>query len=106
VTVVTGGVQRPGVETPGAVHEVLAAIRARLGPDHEQYPTVEVPKAGIIAMNTAFMSSAQEDSSTLVPLMLLVVLVFLTFMLRSFFSVVATLVVIISSILATMGLSG
>ncbi|MDK9760340.1 MMPL family transporter, partial [Vibrio sp. D173a] len=41
-----------------------------------------------------------------VPLMLLVVLVFLTFMLRSFFSVVATLVVIISSILATMGLSG
>ncbi|MFA0072054.1 RND family transporter, partial [Vibrio breoganii] len=52
------------------------------------------------------MMSAQEDSSTLVPLMLLVVLVFLTFMLRSFFSVLATLVVIISSIVATMGLSG
>ncbi|MEF1227616.1 MMPL family transporter, partial [Vibrio fortis] len=71
-----------------------------------QYPNVEFHKAGIIAMNNAFMTSAQEDSSTLVPLMLLVVLVFLTFMLRSFFSVVATLVVIISSILATMGLSG
>lgn len=63
-------------------------------------------KAGIIAMNYAFMTAAQEDSSTLVPTMLLVILVFLTIMLRSFLSVVATLIVIIGSVMATMGFSG
>ncbi|WP_390905076.1 efflux RND transporter permease subunit [Vibrio fortis] len=106
VTIVNVTVQLPEVDKTAEVQEVIAAINAMIGKYQDQYPNVEFHKAGIIAMNNAFMTSAQEDSSTLVPLMLLVVLVFLTFMLRSFFSVVATLVVIISSILATMGLSG
>ncbi|WP_408693860.1 efflux RND transporter permease subunit [Vibrio fortis] len=106
VTIVNVTVQLPEVDKTAEVQEVIAAINAMIDKYQAQYPNVEFHKAGIIAMNNAFMTSAQEDSSTLVPLMLLVVLVFLTFMLRSFFSVVATLVVIISSILATMGLSG
>ncbi|MEZ8691485.1 RND family transporter [Vibrio splendidus] len=106
VTIVNVTVQLPEVDKTAEVQEVIAAINAMIDRYEAQYPNVEFHKAGIIAMNNAFMTSAQEDSSTLVPLMLLVVLVFLTFMLRSFFSVVATLVVIISSIVATMGLSG
>lgn len=106
VTIVNVTVQLPEVDKTAEVQEVIVAINAMIDKYQAEYPNVEFHKAGIIAMNNAFMTSAQEDSSTLVPLMLLVVLVFLTFMLRSFFSVVATLVVIISSILATMGLSG
>ncbi|WP_251372817.1 efflux RND transporter permease subunit [Vibrio gigantis] len=106
VTIVNVTVQLPEVDKTAEVQEVIAAINAMIGKYQDQYPNVEFHKAGIIAMNNAFMTSAQEDSSTLVPLMLLVVLVFLTFMLRSSFSVVATLIVIISSIVATMGLSG
>ncbi|MGF1755653.1 MMPL family transporter [Vibrio makurazakiensis] len=106
VTVVNVTVQLPEIDKTAEVQEVISAINAMIEKYEVQYPDVEFHKAGIIAMNNAFMTSAQEDSSTLVPLMLLVVLVFLTFMLRSFFSVVATLLVIISSIVATMGLSG
>ncbi len=106
VTIVNVTVQLPEVDKTAEVQEVIAAINTMIAKYQSDYPNVEFHKAGIIAMNNAFMMSAQEDSSTLVPLMLLVVLVFLTFMLRSFFSVVATLVVIISSIVATMGLSG
>ncbi|MEZ8746195.1 MMPL family transporter [Vibrio sp. 10N.261.49.A5] len=106
VTIVNVTVQLPEVDKTAEVQEVIAAINTMIAKYQADYPSVEFHKAGIIAMNNAFMMSAQEDSSTLVPLMLLVVLVFLTFMLRSFFSVVATLVVIISSIVATMGLSG
>ncbi|MEZ8608348.1 RND family transporter [Vibrio sp. 10N.239.311.G01] len=106
VTIVNVTVQLPEVDKTAEVQEVIAAINAMIGKYQAQYPNVEFHKAGIIAMNNAFMTSAQQGSSTLVPLMLLVVLVFLTFMLRSFFSVVATLIVIISSIVATMGLSG
>ncbi|EAQ54082.1 putative integral membrane protein [Vibrio sp. MED222] len=106
VTIVNVTVQLPEVDKTAEVQEVIAAINTMIAKYQADYPSVEFHTAGIIAMNNAFMMSAQEDSSTLVPLMLLVVLVFLTFMLRSFFSVVATLVVIISSIVATMGLSG
>ncbi|WP_102344656.1 efflux RND transporter permease subunit [Vibrio lentus] len=106
VTIVNVTVQLPEVDKTAEVQEVIAAINTMIAKYQADSPNVEFHKAGIIAMNNAFMMSAQEDSSTLVPLMLLVVLVFLTFMLRSFFSVVATLVVIISSIVATMGLSG
>ncbi|MCV5920395.1 MMPL family transporter, partial [Escherichia coli] len=70
------------------------------------YPDVTFHKAGIIAMNHAFMTAAQDDSSTLVPTMLVVILVFLTIMLRSILSVIATLIVIIGSVMATMGISG
>ena len=106
VTVVNVTVQLPEVDKTAEVQEVIAAINIMIDKYQAEYPDVAFHKAGIVAMNNAFMMSAQEDSSTLVPLMLLVVLVFLTFMLRSFFSVVATLIVIISSIVATMGLSG
>ncbi|MFA0569059.1 RND family transporter [Vibrio gallaecicus] len=106
VTVVNVTVQLPEVDKTAEVQEVIAAINIMIDKYQAEYPDVAFHKAGIVAMNNAFMMSAQEDSSTLVPLMLLVVLVFLTFMLRSFFSVVATLLVIISSIVATMGLSG
>lgn len=106
VTVVNITVQLPEVDKTREVQEVIVAINSMIAKYQAEYPDMTFHKAGIVAMNNAFMTSAQEDSSTLVPLMLLVVLVFLTFMLRSFFSVVATLVVIISSIVATMGLSG
>lgn len=106
VTVVNITVQLPEVDKTAEVQEVMSHINAMLERYQQNYPNVEFHKAGIIAMNYAFMMAAQEDSSTLVPTMLLVILVFLTIMLRSFLSVVATLIVIISSVMATMGLSG
>ncbi|WP_050920303.1 efflux RND transporter permease subunit [Vibrio campbellii] len=106
VTVVNITVQLPEVDKTAEVQEVMSHINAMLERYQQNYPNVEFHKAGIIAMNYAFMTAAQEDSSTLVPTMLLVILVFLTIMLRSFLSVVATLIVIIGSVMATMGLSG
>lgn len=106
VTVVNITVQLPEIDKTAEVQEVMSHIGAMLERYQEKYPNVEFHKAGIIAMNYAFMTAAQEDSSTLVPTMLLVILVFLTIMLRSFLSVVATLIVIIGSVMATMGLSG
>ena len=106
VTVVNITVQLPEVDKTTEVQEVMSHINAMLERYQQNYPNVEFHKAGIIAMNYAFMTAAQEDSSTLVPTMLLVILVFLTIMLRSFLSVVATLIVIIGSVMATMGAFG
>lgn len=106
VSVVNITMQLPEVDETAEVLEVVAAVNQMIAKYQAEYPDVEFHKAGIIAMNHAFMVAAQDDSSTLVPTMLLVILLFLTLMLRSVLSVAATLVVIIGSVAATMGLSG
>lgn len=106
VTVVNVTVQFPQVDETAEAMQVIESANALIAKYQALYPDMEFHKAGIVAMNHAFMVAAQEDTSTLVPTMLLVILLFLMVMLRSFLSVVATLVVIISSVIATMGLSG
>ncbi|NCM87005.1 MMPL family transporter [Vibrio parahaemolyticus] len=106
VTVVNIAVQLPEMDKTAEVEEVVSSINAMIDRYQRAYPDVTFHKAGIIAMNHAFMTAAQDDSSTLVPTMLVVILVFLTIMLRSILSVIATLIVIIGSVMATMGISG
>ncbi|EGQ9191494.1 MMPL family transporter [Vibrio parahaemolyticus] len=106
VTVVNITVQLPEMDKTAEVEEVVSSINAMIDRYQRAYPEVTFHKAGIIAMNHAFMTAAQDDSSTLVPTMLVVILVFLTIMLRSILSVIATLIVIIGSVMATMGISG
>ncbi|OQU18540.1 RND transporter [Vibrio parahaemolyticus] len=106
VTVVNITVQLPEMDKTAEVEEVVSSINAMIDRYQRAYPDVTFRKAGIIAMNHAFMTAAQDDSSTLVPTMLVVILVFLTIMLRSILSVIATLIVIIGSVMATMGISG
>ncbi len=106
VTVVNITVQLPEMDKTAEVEEVVSSINAMIDRYQRAYPDVTFHKAGIIAMDHAFMTAAQDDSSTLVPTMLVVILVFLTIMLRSILSVIATLIVIIGSVMATMGISG
>ncbi|HCH0811725.1 TPA: MMPL family transporter [Vibrio parahaemolyticus] len=106
VTVVNITVQLPEMDKTAEVEAVVSSINAMIDRYQRAYPDVTFHKAGIIAMNHAFMIAAQDDSSTLVPTMLVVILVFLTIMLRSILSVIATLIVIIGSVMATMGISG
>ncbi|EPW6557557.1 efflux RND transporter permease subunit [Vibrio vulnificus] len=106
VAVININMQMPGVDETAEVNEVVAYVEQMLSHYRAEYPDVTIYKAGIIAMNHSFAMAAQNDSATLVPTMLLVILVFLTLMLRSFLSVLATLVVIIGAIVATLGIVG
>ncbi|MGR3266672.1 MMPL family transporter [Vibrio vulnificus] len=106
VAVINITMQMPGVDETAEVNEVVAYVEQMLSHCRAEYPDVTIYKAGIIAMNHSFAMAAQNDSATLVPTMLLVILVFLTLMLRSFLSVLATLVVIIGAIVATLGIVG
>ncbi len=106
VAVINITMQMPGVDETAEVNEVVAYVEQMLSHYRAQYPDVTIYKAGIIAMNHSFAMAAQNDSATLVPTMLLVILIFLSLMLRSFLSVLATLVVIIGAIVATLGIVG
>ena len=98
------------VQLPGkALDEVpkVAAAARKLAADIEAgHPGVEVRMTGMVMMNTSFPEASQDDMQTLYPLMLLVILVALFVMLRSIPGTFATLLVIIMTIIGTMGLTG
>ncbi len=98
------------IQLPGkALDEVpkIAAFVRQLATDMEtKHPSIEVRLTGIVMMNTSFPESSQGDMQTLYPLMLLVILVTLFIMLRSIPGTFTTLVVIILTIIGTMGLTG
>lgn len=72
----------------------------------QQYPEVQFHQAGIVRMNYSFFTAAQKDSSSLVPLMFLVVLVVIGVMLRSVTAVLTTLAVLIVAIVSTLAIAG
>ena len=106
VAVINITVQPPQVNETAEALKIVTYVDQLIAKYQIQYPNVTFHKAGIIAMNHAFMVSAQQDSEILIPTMLVVILLFLTIMLRSVLSVIATLFIIITSVAATMGLSG
>ena len=69
-------------------------------------PGSEVYLSGMVMMNTSFGESSLNDSATLIPLMFLVVVITIGLLLRTITGTVTTVLVIIMSIVTTMGLAG
>ncbi|WP_325892247.1 efflux RND transporter permease subunit [Grimontia sp. NTOU-MAR1] len=106
VAVVTITFQLPDGDQSVEVNEISVFADQLLDSVSQTHSDVEFHLGGIIALNNAFALAAMDDGNTLVPMMLLVILVFLGFMLRSWKFVFATLVVIVLTIASTMGLLG
>ncbi|OLQ90913.1 RND transporter [Vibrio ponticus] len=106
VSVINITIQLPEIDKTAESMEVNEFVDQMMDKYRHLYPQVELHKVGIIAQNYAFMSSAKGDTATLVPTMFVVILFFLTLMLRSLLSVIATLVVIVASVSSTLGLTG
>ncbi|WP_457668903.1 MMPL family transporter, partial [Thiolapillus sp.] len=69
-------------------------------------PDVEVRVTGLVAMNATFPKMAQKDMQTLYPLMLLIILVTMAFMLHSISGVLVSMLVLLMSVISTLGLTG
>ncbi|BAO44503.1 efflux RND transporter permease subunit [Thiolapillus brandeum] len=72
----------------------------------QQNPDVEVRVTGLVAMNATFPKMAQQDMQTLYPLMLLIILVTMAFMLHSISGVLVSMLVLLMSVVSTLGLTG
>nr|QIH44511.1 MMPL family transporter [Vibrio ziniensis] len=105
VSVINITVQLPNKNMTAEIVEVYDYVSQFLLEYQEKYPDVHFYKAGLVAMNYSFIASAKKDIMTLVPIMLLVIMVFLTLMLRSVFSVFATMIVVTSSVTTAIGLA-
>lgn len=106
VSVVNVSIQLPGINPVEEVPEVVAKVRAMTTAFLEQNPDFDVYLSGMVMMNNSFAESSLNDSATLVPLMFGIVVLTMILMLRTFTGTISTVVVIIFSILSTMGLAG
>lgn len=71
-----------------------------------QNPNLEILLSGMVAVNASFPEAAIYDNSVLVPAMFLVVTVLMLLLLRNFSGTFSTVIVVIASIAAGLGVTG
>jgi len=99
-------VQLPGVDPIVENPKVVVYVRELRSEFRARYPDIEVKLTGIIMMNQAFPEASQYDMSTLFPLMLLMFAIVLYFWVKGLAGTVATMIIIVFSIVGAMGLAG
>ncbi|MBL4909839.1 MAG: MMPL family transporter [Alteromonadaceae bacterium] len=106
VTNVSVTIQLPGKNPVKEMPTVVKKVRQLKAEFEAANPNVDVYLSGMIMMNTSFAESSIHDSSTLVPLMFLVVIITIGLLLKTITGTISTIVIIILSIVSTMGLAG
>ncbi|MEC8523258.1 MAG: MMPL family transporter [Pseudomonadota bacterium] len=107
VSLINITLQLPDVtDNTANVASVMDFVRDLSAQYAERYPNVAFYHTGIIPMNYSFATEGQKDMMTLVPAMLLLIVVLLAVLLRSVYAMVATVIVLVLTISATMGLAG
>lgn len=99
-------IRLPGVDKTKEVPIVAESARALRDKFTEKYPEIDFMLSGMVMMNVSFPEASKADSSILIPIMFLVVIVTVMGLLKSVAGTVATTVVILASIITTMGIWG
>jgi len=106
VTLVNVTVQLPGINPVEEIPQVVSKIREMQAQFIEKNPDISVRLSGMVMMNNSFAESSLSDNAVLVPIMFAVVLLGMIFLLRTFSGTFATVIIIIFTIVSTMGLAG
>ena len=93
-------------EQSAAIQEVMDAAYALRDEFQQRHGQFRVHLMGQVVVNYSFNESASRDVRTLVPAMFLVVIVLLALFLRSLTATLATVAIIIGSIVVTLGATG
>ncbi|HIE64415.1 MAG: MMPL family transporter [Nitrospira sp.] len=105
VTGVNVTINLPG-KSMDEVPEVVAFVRDMARKIEAEHPEIKVYLSGMVMMNNSFSEASQDDMSTLMPIMYLVLIIAMGMMLRSFSGTLATVMVIGLSAFTAMGLAG
>lgn len=105
VTGVNVTINLPG-KSMNEVPEVVASVRELAATIEGMNPELRVYLSGMVMMNNSFSEASQDDMSTLLPIMYLVLILTMGFMLRSISGTLAAVLVIGFSAFTAMGLAG
>lgn len=106
VTVVNVTVKLPGKNPVEEVPLVTVKVREMQKRFLEKNPDIEVYLSGMVMMNNSFAEASLGDSATLVPLMFGIVVLAIGLLLRTITGTISTVLIVIFSIITTMGLAG
>jgi predicted RND superfamily exporter protein len=105
VTGVNITLQFPGKEM-SEVPTAVAKARAIASEIKSEFPELDIYMTGVAMMNNAFTEASTNDLQTLTPLMYLAMFLIMLFLLRSFSSTIATIVIVTFSMITAMGFAG
>lgn len=106
VTGINITVETPGVDPNAELPEVIDYARAMIAEFEASYPEIDFYYTGVVVMNQAFPEATQLDMQTLIPMAFGIIILGLLIFLRSFIGTIATVIVILMSILSAMGTAG
>jgi predicted RND superfamily exporter protein len=106
VTGVNVTIQLPATGSGSEVPEITAHARRLVAEIEADNPDLDVYLTGMVIMNNSFAEVILHDQKTLVPAMFGVVILTLILLLRSATATLATFLVIVFSVLTSMGLTG
>ena len=106
VTGVNVTILLPGEDENKETPEVVNFARNIAGEIEQAHPDITVHISGMIMMNNAFGEASRGDMAKLVPISFGIMLIMLILLTKSFSGTFLTMLVIIFSILAAMGLGG
>lgn len=104
VTAINVTINVPGINKAAEIPEVVVFARQLADQFRQNYPDIEVYLGGMVMMDFSFSEASQNDMKKLVPISFLMMLVILGVLLRSILLSLATLFVILFSIVPTMGI--
>ena len=99
-------IQLPGKDQMKENPEVVQFVRAMLNEYTVKYPQIDIRLVGMVLLNNAFPEASMSDSKTLIPLAFATITVVLLLLLRGISGTAATVILVIFSIVAGMGLAG
>ncbi|NMH89198.1 efflux RND transporter permease subunit [Flavivirga algicola] len=105
VTAINITVRLPGEDINEIPGEVTPFVRNMISDFKEKHPNFEVHTSGLIPMNTAFFESSMKDMA-LTMIMLIIVIITTFILTRNIWSTLATLVVVMFSIMSAVGFVG
>lgn len=106
VTAINVSVNLPDGDLTAEVNQVTQSIKALTEKYKAKFPEHDFYHTGDVLMNYSFASFAERDFKTIVPLMFLTVIIIMWLLLKTAVGTFSTVMVIASSIAATMGVAG
>lgn len=99
-------VRRPGKDQNAETMEAVTFIRRLATEMQQDYPGLSFRLTGALMIDTAFAESSEQDSKTLTPTMLTIIIVGLWWFLRSSIGMLAAVTMMTLSVVSAIGLAG
>jgi predicted RND superfamily exporter protein len=105
VTAINITVRLPGEDSAIEIPEVTLFVRDMIADFKANHPNFEVHTSGLVPLNTAFFEASMKDLA-LTLLMLVIVIITTLLLTRNVYSTIATLAVVLFSIISSVGFVG